>query len=199
MTAPAKGPAAYLPGPTSTDLDLQFDLRLDKVPAGTGARVDHLVILRQKRERRLPHGGQVAGRRLGPRRVRPGHGETACRRVIGPDITINGITYAVGDTLRVRTQATGTSPTTLRVKVWKSTATEPAAWTATVTELDGWAPGGWQHRLLAVPRLVGDKRSYQGQVRQHARGGGEHRCPEPGRSVQGEEHPGGAAGGADRG
>ena len=133
MTAPAKGPAAYLPGPTSTDLDLQLDLRLDKVPAGTGARVDQSVILR--RNANGDYRAMVRVQANGS--VRAGFARTSAtgvQTVLGTDVTISGLTYAVGDILKVRAQATGTSPTTVRVKVWKSTATEPAAWTATATD-----------------------------------------------------------------
>ena len=51
--------------------------------------------------------------------------------------TVSGLTYVAGDTLQVRLQATGTSPTTLRAKVWKSTGTEPSAWTATTSDNTG--------------------------------------------------------------
>ena len=132
MTAPAKGPAAYLPGPTSTDLDLQLDLRLDKVPAG-GSRVDQSVILR----RNTNGDYRAMVRVLANGSIRAGFARTSAtgvQTVFGPDITIPGLTYAAGETLKVRAQATGTSPTTVRVKVWKSTANEPAAWTATATD-----------------------------------------------------------------
>jgi hypothetical protein len=36
--------------------------------------------------------------------------------------------------LNVRLQVTGTSPTTLRLKVWPATAAEPAAWQLTGTD-----------------------------------------------------------------
>ena len=48
--------------------------------------------------------------------------------------TISGLTYAAGETLNIRMQVTGTSPTSLKAKVWKSTATEPASWTLTATD-----------------------------------------------------------------
>lgn len=48
--------------------------------------------------------------------------------------TVPGLTYAAGETLQVQFQVTGTSPTTLRAKVWKSTAAEPTSWTATSSD-----------------------------------------------------------------
>ena len=47
---------------------------------------------------------------------------------------VSGLTYAVGDRLEVRLQVTGTSPTTVRAKVWKSGGTEPTTWTRTATD-----------------------------------------------------------------
>ena len=44
------------------------------------------------------------------------------------------LNVAAGDALHVRTEATGTSPTTLRVKVWKVGTAEPTAWTSTTTD-----------------------------------------------------------------
>jgi hypothetical protein len=48
--------------------------------------------------------------------------------------TLTGLTVAPGDKLNVKVQANGTSPTTLRAKVWKVGSAEPAAWGATTTD-----------------------------------------------------------------
>jgi PKD repeat protein len=47
---------------------------------------------------------------------------------------VSGLTVASGDRFEVRMQAVGSSPTTLRAKIWKSGTTEPAAWTRTGTD-----------------------------------------------------------------
>ena len=44
-----------------------------------------------------------------------------------------GLTVSAGDALHVRTEATGTSPTTVRAKVWKVGTAEPANWTSSTT------------------------------------------------------------------
>jgi hypothetical protein len=49
-------------------------------------------------------------------------------------LTVSGLTYASGDRLQLRVQVTGTSPTTIRAKVWKVGATEPAAWQVSATD-----------------------------------------------------------------
>ncbi|MBA3527796.1 MAG: hypothetical protein H0T91_00480 [Propionibacteriaceae bacterium] len=49
-------------------------------------------------------------------------------------LTISGLTHAVGDTLNLRLQVVGASPTTIRAKVWKSGTAEPADWQRSVTD-----------------------------------------------------------------
>ena len=48
--------------------------------------------------------------------------------------TISGVTLAPGERLNVAVQAEGTSPTVLRVKVWKVGAAEPSNWNYTLTD-----------------------------------------------------------------
>ena len=48
--------------------------------------------------------------------------------------TISGLTYTAGDQLNIRVQTVGTSPTTIRAKVWKVGTTEPASWQVTTTD-----------------------------------------------------------------
>ena len=49
-------------------------------------------------------------------------------------IVVPGLTYTAGDTLQMRVQAFGTSPTTVRAKVWKAGTSEPANWQVTTTD-----------------------------------------------------------------
>jgi hypothetical protein len=63
---------------------------------------------------------------------------------IKTEVAVAGVTYTASTNLRVRLQVTGTSPTTVRAKVWLASATEPAAWTTTVTDTTAGmqVPGG---------------------------------------------------------
>jgi PKD repeat protein len=45
-----------------------------------------------------------------------------------------GVTLAAGQQLTVRVQATGTSPTTLRARAWRTGTAEPSAWAVTSTD-----------------------------------------------------------------
>ncbi|MET1052792.1 MAG: hypothetical protein ABWX65_09155, partial [Mycetocola sp.] len=62
----------------------------------------------------------------------------------GTGVVLPGLTYAPGEQLQVRVQVTGTSPATVRAKVWRVGELEPAAWqstgTNTTASLSG--PGG---------------------------------------------------------
>ncbi|MFT4228696.1 MAG: hypothetical protein QM602_00235 [Microbacterium sp.] len=48
--------------------------------------------------------------------------------------TVSGLTIAAADTVNVRVQAFGTSPTTIRAKVWKVGTTEPTSWQVSTTD-----------------------------------------------------------------
>ena len=51
-----------------------------------------------------------------------------------PVATVAGLNHATGDRLHFRLQVTGTSPTTLRAKVWEAGTPEPSGWRLTVTD-----------------------------------------------------------------
>jgi ABC-type phosphonate transport system ATPase subunit len=48
--------------------------------------------------------------------------------------TIAGVSYRPGDGLRLRVQAVGTSPTTVRARVWKVGKSQPTAWQVSATD-----------------------------------------------------------------
>ena len=48
--------------------------------------------------------------------------------------TISGLTFASGNSLQFRVQVVGTSPTTIRAKVWKVGTTEPSTWQVSTTD-----------------------------------------------------------------
>ena len=54
--------------------------------------------------------------------------------VLGSRVTVAGLTYTTGTKLHVRVQATGTSPTTIRGRVWADGTTEPSTWQVSTTD-----------------------------------------------------------------
>ncbi|MEV7631667.1 PKD domain-containing protein [Microbacterium sp. NPDC089318] len=97
----------------------------------------------------LPEGGSVFASFIG-RRV--GTADYRARVVVGATgavqlqlqrtnttltaVNIGGLTVAAGQELQVRVQVFGTSPTTLRAKVWKTGTAEPTTWQAQTSDSD---------------------------------------------------------------
>ena len=131
MTA-GSGPSMYLTGVSSTDTDVQVTATTDKAPTGGGiylsAVARRLVGVGDYRAKvHLLASGQVA---LSLLRLSSTGAETTIRA----EAVVPGLTYAAGSNLRIRVQATGTNPTTVRAKVWSVASTEPTAWAASVTD-----------------------------------------------------------------
>ncbi|GAA1856074.1 PKD domain-containing protein [Microbacterium koreense] len=47
---------------------------------------------------------------------------------------VNGLTWSEGDEFTLKAEVAGTSPTTLRAKIWSSTSAEPSGWQASTTD-----------------------------------------------------------------
>jgi PKD repeat protein len=130
LGAVAANRAAYLGAVRQADVDLKADVALDVAATGGGAyasvigrRVSNNNDYRLKL--RYVAGGAVAAyltRTLG-----------GVETVLG-SVTVPGLTAAPGDVLRVRFQVSGTSTTTVRAKVWRANAAEPATWLLTGSE-----------------------------------------------------------------
>ncbi|THG30798.1 LamG-like jellyroll fold domain-containing protein [Naasia lichenicola] len=116
---------SYLTGATSSSVDVTSTVAFSAVPVGGSAFAS--VIARRVgtvdyRARAVVAAGGAVSLQL------QASGSTLT------SVAVSGLSYAVGDRLQVRVQATGTSPTTLRAKVWKVGSTEPAAWQLTTTD-----------------------------------------------------------------
>ena len=126
MSAPGTGPTALLNAVSAGDLTEQVDAQINATPTGNGVSVILLA--------RHTAGGDY---RLKLRLLPAGVVHLALSKVVGgsesslKEVTIAGLTYAVGDWLRVKFTLSGTS---LGGKVWAVGAAEPA--TAQVTSTD---------------------------------------------------------------
>ncbi|MET4137456.1 PKD repeat protein, partial [Pseudarthrobacter sp. PvP090] len=127
-TLTGKGPAAYLGSVASTASDSAVTFGIDKRP-NTGAIYVWVI-----------------GRRVGTSEYRAkswitssGAMQLQVTKVVGGTEsvistgTIPG-QYALGDSLRMRVAVSGTSPTTVKAKLWKLGSAEPANWQATGTD-----------------------------------------------------------------
>jgi PKD repeat protein len=131
MATATSGPQAYLGTLQSDDTDLVMEVSVDKVPVGGTAGVDQAFLVRRvanegdyRAKVRILPGGAV---RIGISRT----SSTGAQTVIVAETVVSGLTYAAGDQLTIRAQATGTTPTTVRAKVWRVGDTEPATWQVT--------------------------------------------------------------------
>lgn len=148
MANPGSGPSAFLGGVSSSDTDVRIELTLDKVPSGGSTSAHSSVLLR-----RVQGAGdyQVKLGFLSSGTVRVSLSRTASNGAetsLTGWVPVSGLTYTAGTSLTIRGQATGTSPTTLRAKVWRTGQAEPAGWAVTASNAqDG----------LQVPGAVGVK------------------------------------------
>jgi hypothetical protein len=130
MTTPGAGPGASLNGVASTDSDVSVKVSLDKIADGGGSFVSV--------------GARTVGTNDYRAKVKVASNGVLTLYLVkvvgGAETTLSSVTlgssytYTVGTTLNVRVQATGTAPTTVRAKVWKSTQTQPTSWQLSTTD-----------------------------------------------------------------
>ncbi|MCU1573160.1 MAG: hypothetical protein JWO93_1242 [Micrococcaceae bacterium] len=124
------GPSAYLGSVSSTGTDSQVRISFDRLATSSGSyawlsgrRVDGANDYRAKVN--VSPSGAV---RLDVTKLAGGT-ETTLTYLVVP-----GLQYTANSQLSVRLQVTGTSPSTLRAKVWKVGSTEPSDWQLTATD-----------------------------------------------------------------
>jgi PKD repeat protein len=125
------GYTAYLGGSSALDTEISAVLSTNRVPTGGGqyfallsrriaANTDYRVKLR------LNADGSVS--------VYLTRTVSNSETVLVWDDTLPGLTYTSGDRLKIRLQTIGTSPTTVRAKVWHADTLEPTAWALSGTD-----------------------------------------------------------------
>ncbi|MFN8076562.1 MAG: PKD domain-containing protein [Kineosporiaceae bacterium] len=134
MNLPSGGTrSTWLGGVSATDTDSTVKVSVAALPQGTNAAVWAYVIGRRPNDtvsyrlrlRVFPDGSvrQAIVRRNGGT-------DTA----IGSETVVSGLTVAAGDEISARLVVSGTAPTTLQSRVWKSTATQPSTWATNTTD-----------------------------------------------------------------
>ncbi|WP_434017255.1 PKD domain-containing protein [Naasia aerilata] len=114
---------AFLGGVTTTSADVRATTTATPVPAGGSVYLS------------------LIGRRVGTADYRA-RAVISAQGAITLQLNRSGTTvastaagtFADGDRLQLRLQVTGTSPTTLRAKLWKAGTAEPAAWQVTFSD-----------------------------------------------------------------
>lgn len=125
LASTGAGPSMTLPDVSSTDTDFKFQFGADKAATGGGTYITAQTRVTGQRfyfatARLLSTGG--VGLILGDGDETLSSGQIA------------GLSVAPGERLNLRFQTQGTSPTTLRAKVWKAGTEEPTTWARTLTD-----------------------------------------------------------------
>ena len=130
MATAGAGPSVNLTTVSATELNGSVDIALDKLPTGSGFQGNAIV-------RRVGTTNYMVKLRLMPTStsIQISKVVAGVETVLSTQ-TVTGLTYAVGDQVRLSFQVKGTSPTTISAKAWKVGSTEPTAWRATVTDND---------------------------------------------------------------
>jgi len=113
---------ATLPAVSSTSIDVRVAFSLDRVPTGGGSYTT--VIGRQVGS--ANYVASVWVKSTGAVVLVLKQGTTVLSTT-----TVAGVSYTPGAVLSTRLQVSGTSPTTIRARVWPAGQSEPTAWTST--------------------------------------------------------------------
>jgi PKD repeat protein len=133
MPSPSVQDSAYLAGvsQTTSETDTTFtDTNVSTGTAGVYVYVDGRRVSTNNeydaRIRLTPTGGVAVELTK--------YAGSATATAIGSEVTLPGVTFTPGTLIKVRFQVSGTSPTTLKVKVWAAASPEPATWTISTTD-----------------------------------------------------------------
>jgi PKD repeat protein len=139
LTSAGASPLAFLPGVSSSDTDLRGTFSFDKDNGPTGSTTAGFIV----------RGGYTDAYRAKFRVDTGGKVVISLTRLVAKSeqamhSVATDLIYNAGDRYQVRVQAFGTTPTTIRAKIWKDGTTEPTAWRATATDSTAslQAPGG---------------------------------------------------------
>ncbi|MEJ5866631.1 PKD domain-containing protein [Pseudokineococcus sp. 5B2Z-1] len=127
---PGRSATLDLPDVSVADVDLTQTVQLERATSGGGAYLAPLLRVTDAGEYRARLRLQADGSVLLALLTRV----DGTDRFLTSQVVVPGLTASPGTALAVRVQATGTSPTTLRVKVWDAAGAEPSAWQQQVTD-----------------------------------------------------------------
>lgn len=116
--------SAYLTGVSATDTSVKTEVAFPARPTGGSAYTSIIA----RRVGSIDYRAVLVTNAAGAVTMHVRQTDTALAS------RATGITINPGDTLMVRVEAVGTSPTTVRAKVWKSGTTEPTDWLLSATD-----------------------------------------------------------------
>ncbi len=123
--------AAIIDSFSVTEADLTFKIKTSKLATGISQEVFFTV--RQIDSSNL-YRGKIRLTPSGTVTVQASKVVAGVETFLGSQTTVVGLSYSADTYLDVHGQVTGTSPTTINMKVWADGSAEPGAWTYTTTD-----------------------------------------------------------------
>ena len=117
--------SAYLGSATAADTDAAVTMTLPALPVGGSAYIG--LVLRHTAT--TDYGARINVSSAGAVSAGLLAGTTGLRTT-----AISGLTVTAGTPIRIRAQATGASPTTLRLRAWRANQPEPTTWPISLTD-----------------------------------------------------------------
>ncbi len=128
VTSAGTSRLALLTASAAVDNDLQVTVSNDKPPTGSGL---YLSVIARAVPGASDYRTVVRTRSDGRVSLRLDRGTSP---TIASEVTVPGLRVEPGQQLRVRVQAIGTAPTTVRAKIWPIGSAEPTAWLVETTD-----------------------------------------------------------------
>jgi hypothetical protein len=132
QTAPGVGQSARLLTTTATSADVTVSVRASKGGTGSG---EYARVIGRRTSTNNEYRGRVRFAANGAvyamvTKLAGSSSESA----VGAEVLVAGLTYNAATTYRMRVVVTGSNPTTIMVKVWNASASQPAAFNVVRTD-----------------------------------------------------------------
>ena len=122
--------AAYLPV-SAQDVDLTYQFNISKLPTGGGSAYAYGSVRRS-----ATADYRIKARIFGTGAVYLSVSQfsAGAETTIGSEVQVAGLTYVPGQDLKVHAQISGTSPTTIKARLWLASGSEPGTWLVSRTD-----------------------------------------------------------------
>jgi PKD repeat protein len=118
-------------GPSRSDADVTEVLSASVVPVGGPL---YLTVAGRRVSAGNAYSAKVLVNANGSVTLRLSGTAGGVDKTLAGAVTVPGLTYTAGTSLSARVQVFGTSPTTVRAKVWRTNQTEPSTWQLSATD-----------------------------------------------------------------
>jgi PKD repeat protein len=123
--------SAYLGGVSRTDADVAAAFSSDKVPAGSAIYVN---VSGRRIDANNDYRTRIRITNTGVVYLRVARMVAGAETALSNEFALPGVTYAAGTSISLRTQVTGTAPSTVRARAWVSGTSEPSTWQVSATD-----------------------------------------------------------------